>query len=337
MNFSTPTHRDRERRDEEKEEEEEEEVVNRPDSRASGKFDATVRFSPLNPFRLHSRAEPCGYASLDSVARRIAAARTRLYVPASQASLFKALHPSQPDSPAGLARREPVSHAARQPNQPIVLSAHALAGSSARRFSAPSKPTRLSIAPPDLRVRATACRTFAAAAAERVAPCADSPDSCGPCRNLFSAAAHATCFGARHEVPVDTGCTTSTDARRVVPVGSGRAGRAVPVDTGCTTSDDARRVVSVETGCTTSAYARCAVPVGSGRAGRADARRAVPVDTGCTTSADARCAVPVGSGHAGRAVPVDTGCTTSADARCAVPVGSGRASRADNCIDELVK
>ena len=44
MNFSTPTQRNRKRRSEESE------VVERPDSRASGEFDATVRFLPLNPF-----------------------------------------------------------------------------------------------------------------------------------------------------------------------------------------------------------------------------------------------------------------------------------------------
>ena len=132
--------------------EKKEEVVNRPDSRASEEFDATVRFPLFDLFRLHSRAEPRDYASLDAVARRIAAAHTRSYVSTSKASLFESLRPSQPDSPAGLARRKPTSIGATQPNQPMpvcppilpsVLSAHALAGSSARRFSAQSERTPL--------------------------------------------------------------------------------------------------------------------------------------------------------------------------------------------------
>ena len=81
IDSSTPTHRDRKRR--------EKKVVYRPDSRASGEFDATVRFPPLDPFRLHSRAKPRDYASLNAVARRIVAARTRPYVPASQTSFLR--------------------------------------------------------------------------------------------------------------------------------------------------------------------------------------------------------------------------------------------------------
>ena len=141
MDSSPPTRCDRERR-------EEEEVVNRPDRRASGEFDAIVRVHILDLFRLHLCAQPSDYASLNAVARRIVAARSRPYVPASQASLFKILHSSQPDSLAELARREPASHANFQPNPltpicppilPSVLSAQAFTGSSAPRFSAPSE------------------------------------------------------------------------------------------------------------------------------------------------------------------------------------------------------
>ena len=108
MDSSTPTRRDRVRR-------EEEETVDRPDSRAPGEFDATVRFPPIDPFRLQSRAETRDYASLGSVARQIAAARTRPFALSTQTSSFEVLRPPRPLSPTVIVRSGPASLAAARP------------------------------------------------------------------------------------------------------------------------------------------------------------------------------------------------------------------------------
>ena len=107
MDSSTRTNRDRERR--------EHEIAEKPDSRPSGVFDATVRFPPLNPFGVQSRAEPRDYASLSSAARQIAATRTRPFALSTQTSSFEVLRPPRSLSPTGLTRSVPASFDAPRP------------------------------------------------------------------------------------------------------------------------------------------------------------------------------------------------------------------------------
>ena len=123
MNSSTPTYRNRERC--------EDEAVVQDHTAELLEFNATLRFPPHDPFRLRSRAKTRDYASLDAVAQQIAAARTRPYFTASQASLFNILRLLQLDFPAGLARREPASHAGFQPNFPMSVYPQSCRASSA--------------------------------------------------------------------------------------------------------------------------------------------------------------------------------------------------------------
>ena len=84
-------------------------------SRASGEFDAKVRFPPIDPFRLQSRAKTRDYASLSSVARQIAAARTRPFAFSTQTSSFEVLRPPRPLSPTVIVRSGPAFLAAARP------------------------------------------------------------------------------------------------------------------------------------------------------------------------------------------------------------------------------
>ena len=90
-------------------------TVDRPDSCASGEFDATVCFPSIDPFRLHSPAETRDYASLSSVARHIAAPRTRPFTLSTQTSSFEVLRPPRPLSPTVIVRSWPASLAAARP------------------------------------------------------------------------------------------------------------------------------------------------------------------------------------------------------------------------------
>ena len=108
MDSSTPTRRYRERRAEH-------EVAEGSDSRASGEFDSTVRFPPINFCRLQSHAEPHDYASLDSTARQSASARTRPFALSTLTSSFEVLRPPRSLSSTGLTRTGPASLVAPRP------------------------------------------------------------------------------------------------------------------------------------------------------------------------------------------------------------------------------
>ena len=64
-------------------------------------------FLPIDPFCLQPRAEPRDYASLNSAARQIAAARTRPFALSTQTSSFEVLRPPRSLSPTGLTRSGP--------------------------------------------------------------------------------------------------------------------------------------------------------------------------------------------------------------------------------------
>ena len=327
MDSSTPIRRDRERR-------EEEEVANRPDSRASGEFDATVRFPPLDPSRLQSRTEPRDYASLSSAARQIAAARILPFALSTQTSSFEVLQPSRPltyRTHAQLARFD-------RRSSPTPQSAAEFTDPGATPAPCPTRRRRCRID----RWRTRANRN----AAGRPGRYAFSRADCGLLIDVEPLRGSARCC------PVDA-VASSAPAKRTqrtrcrcyelpslrcaectrLSLQDAIARRCVRAAARCAATEAAvirvasrshspnnRRPRRAPISSTTSAVRPCARrlnPVGSGRAGRADASRAVPVDTGCTTSADARCAVPL-----------ESDCTSSADSRCAVPVDIGCANRA---------
>ena len=108
MDSSTPTRRDRDRRDEL-------EFAEGSDSRVFGEFDSSKRFVFINPFRLHSLAEQRDYASLDSPVRQNATARTRPFALSTQILSFEVVRLPSSISLPGLTRNGPASFVTPRP------------------------------------------------------------------------------------------------------------------------------------------------------------------------------------------------------------------------------